>query len=100
MRAKIIYIVLFMLAFNAFHDSFISLIDTSEHTNIVHYVNDNASNAECSEFNEIHSMFHFMAIVSSNKNTQIQFAKKEAIPHLLIQYTSPLTRTSYKPPIV
>ena len=100
MRSKIIYIVVFMLAFNAFHDSFISLIDTREHTDIVHYVQDDASNAECSEFNEIHNMFHFMAILDSAKNTQIDFAKREVIPHLLVQYTPPLRRTSYKPPIV
>lgn len=100
MRTKIIYVVIFMLSFSVFHDSFISLIDTSKHKDIVHYVNDDISNAECSEFNEIHNMFHFMAIVSSSKNTQMQFAKSEAIPHLLVQYTSPLTRTSYKPPIV
>lgn len=100
MRTKIIYVVIFMLSFSAFHDSFLSLIETSEHKDIVHYVNDDVSSSECSEFNEIHNMFHFMAIVSSSKNTQVQFAKSEAIPHLLIQYTSPLTRTSYKPPIV
>ncbi len=99
MRSKIIYVVLFMLAFSAFHDSFISLIDTNEHTDIVHYVNDDVSSSECSDFSEIHSMFHFMAILSSAKNTQIHFDKREAIPHLLVQYTSPLTRTSYKPPI-
>ena len=100
MRSKMIYVVIFMLSFSAFHDSFILLIDTSEHNDIVHYVNDDASSSECSEFNEIHNMFHFMAIVSSSKNTQMQFAKSETIPHLLVQYTSPLTRTSYKPPIV
>ncbi len=100
MRSKIIYVVVFMLAFSAFHDSFISLIDTREHTDIVHYVHDDVSSSECSEFNEIHSMFHFMAIVSSSKNTQIDFDKREVIPHLLVQYTPPLTRTSYKPPIV
>jgi len=99
MRSKIIYVVLFMLAFSAFHDSFISLIDTRGHTDIVHYVQDDVSSSECSEFSEIHSMFHFMAIVPSTKHTQIDFAKNEAIPHLLIQYTPPLTRTSYKPPI-
>ncbi len=100
MQSKIIYIVLFMLAFSAFHDSFISLIDTREHTDIVHYVQDDVSNSECNEFNEIHNMFHFMAILSSPKNTQIDFDKNEAIPHLLVQYTPPLTSTSYKPPIV
>lgn len=89
-----------MLAFSAFHDSFISLVDRGEHTDIVHYVQDDVSSSECSEFNEIHNMFHFMAILSSSKNTQIDFAKREFIPHLLVQYTPPLKRTSYKPPIV
>ena len=98
MQSKIIFIVLFMLSFSIFHDSFISLIEKNEHTEIVHNICDEVSNSECAEFNEIHSMFHFMAIVTPYKESQVQLAKRETIPHLLAQYTPPLKKTSYKPP--
>ncbi len=100
MRSKIIFTLLFMLSFSVFHDSFISLLDINEHTEIVHYMNDESPSSDCAEFNEIHSMFHFMAIVTPHKESQIQFAKRETIPHLLAQYTPPLKKTSYKPPTV
>ena len=100
MRSSIIFIVLFMLSFSVFHDSFISLIEKNEHTEVVHNICDEASNTECAEFNEIHSMFHFMAIMIPYKECQIQLAKREAIPHILAQYTPPHKRTSYKPPSI
>ena len=100
MQSKIIFVVLFMLSFSVFHDSFISLIEKNEHTDIVHYMSDEAPSPECVEFNEMHSMLHFMAILTTYKEMQVQLAKTKSIPHLLIQYTSPLEKTSYKPPIV
>ena len=99
MQSKIIFVVLFMLSFSVFHDSFISLLNKSEHANSVHHMSDKSPSPECMEFNEIHNIFHFMAIVSPPNDTQIHFAKKETIPHLTIQYTPPLKKTSYKPPI-
>ena len=98
MQSKIIFTILFMLSFSVFHDSFITLLEKSEHTEIVHYMSDEAPSSECAEFNEMHSMFHFMAIVTPYKESQIQLAKRETIPHLLAQYTPPLKKTSYKPP--
>ena len=98
MQSKIIFTLLFMLSFSVFHDSVISLLDKNEHTEIVHYMSDEAPSSECAEFNEMHSMFHFMAIVTPYKESQVQLAKRETIPHLLAQYTPPLKKTSYKPP--
>lgn len=100
MQSKVVFVVLFMLSFSVFHDSFISLIEKNEHTDIVHYMSDEVPSSECTEFNEMHSMLHFMAIVTTHKNEQVQLAKIEGIPHLLIPYTSPFEKTSYKPPIV
>ena len=100
MQSKIIFVVLFMLSFSVFHDSFISLIEKSEHTDIVHYMSNEAPSTECTEVNEIHSMFHFMAIMTPYKNTQVLLTKIESIPHLLIPYTSHFEKTSYKPPII
>jgi len=74
------------------------LLDKSDHREIVHYMSDEVPSSECAEFNEIHSMFHFMAIVTPYKESQIQLAQRETIPHLLAQYTPPHKKTSYTPP--
>lgn len=100
MRSKMMFLVLFMLSFNVFHDSFIALIDKSEHANILQYADEQSPSSECDEFTKMHKMFHFMAIVTSIKNVQVQFAKRENIPHILVQYTPPYKKTSYKPPTV
>ena len=99
MQSKIIFTVLLMLSFSVFHDSFLSLLEKSDHTDLVHYMGSEAASEECAEFNEMHNMFHFMAIVESYTNDQIYVEQKETIPHLLIQYTPPLKKTTYKPPI-
>lgn len=99
MRAKIIFVLLFMLSFTLLHDSFFSLIQKNDHVSVVHYIDDQASSQECIEFNKIHAMFHFIAIVVPYSNRQMLFAKKEHIPHHLVQYTPPLVKTSHKPPI-
>lgn len=99
MQSKIIFVVLFMLSFSIFHDSFISLLDKNEHTSSVHHMSDKIHTSESTELNEIHNIFHFMAIVTPRKNTQIHFAKKETIPHLTTKHTPPIKKTSYKPPI-
>ncbi len=93
------FVVLFMLSFSAFHDTFISVIDKNEHKKIVHYMSDEAPSSECAEFNELHNMFHFMAIVTTYHDILIHLAKRETIPHILLHYVSPLEKTSYKPPI-
>ena len=95
MQSKIIFVILFMLSFNILHDSVMPLIEQD----CTHYVDNTLSDGNSVEFNEIHNMFHFMAIVAPLKNSHVQLAKRENIPHLIIQYTPPLEKTSYKPPI-
>lgn len=100
MQSKIIFVVLFMLSFSVFHDSLMPLLEKNKHTYSVHYMSDTTpTQEEHDDFNEMHIMLHFMAIVTSWSNNQIQFAKNESIPHLLIQYTAPLKKSTYKPPI-
>jgi hypothetical protein len=100
MQSKVIFVVLIMLSFSAFHDSFFSILDNNKHTDVVHYMSDKSISSECTELNEIHSIFHFMAIISTDHSDKLQFVKSETIPHSIIHYTSPLEKTSYKPPIV
>ncbi|WP_309498594.1 hypothetical protein [Sulfurovum sp.] len=98
LRIKIIFVMLFMLSFSVFHDSLMPFFEKNEHKSTVHCLSDATSTQKCADFNEIHSMLHFMAIVTFSKNTQMQFAKREMIPHLLIAYSPPLQKSSYKPP--
>lgn len=100
MQSKVIFFVLLMLSFTIFHDTFISFIEKKEHTNIAHYINDEAPSPECTELNKIHSMFHFMAIVPAYKGIEIQLVKIESIPHRAILYSSLFDKSTYKPPIV
>lgn len=99
MQSKLVFVMLFMLSFSVFHDSFISLIEKEEHTSIVHYMNDQAPSSECADFNEIHNMFHFMAIMTMYQNAQLDLETKQNIAHRFINYTPPLEETSHKPPI-
>ena len=99
MQSKVIFVVLFMLSFSAFHDSFFSILDQNKHTDVVHYMSDKAMSSECTELNEIHGMLHFMAIISTDYSHKLQLVMREVIPHNVIPYTSPLEKTSFKPPI-
>jgi len=98
-QSKVIFVVLIMLSFSTFHDSFFSILDKNKHTDVVHYINDKTISSECTELNEMHSIFHFMAIISTDHSNKLQPVKRESIPHMVIEYTSPLEKTSYKPPI-
>jgi len=40
-----------------------------------------------------------MAIMFHTNYEQIEFLKRETIPHIGMQYSPPLEKTSYKPPI-
>ena len=99
MQSKVIFVVLIMLSFSAFHDSFFSILDKNKHTDVMQYMSDKTISSECTELNEVHSMFHFIAIVSTDYSHKLQLVKRENIPHCIIEYTSPLEETSYKPPI-
>jgi len=99
MKPKIIFVVLFMLAFTVMHDTVMNIVQTNEHTSISHYVNTNVPSQECSDIHEVHSMFHFVGLMMPNKSTFIQLQKEKTPSHNLLQYTLPHKETSYKPPI-
>ncbi|MEA2048839.1 MAG: hypothetical protein U9O64_10395 [Campylobacterota bacterium] len=100
MQSKITFTLLLMLSFTIFHDTFITHFEKHEQTNITHYLNQETSSEACIEYTEIHNMCHFMAIIDTFTNTPIFIVQKESIPHLLIDHTPPLQKTSHKPPIV
>lgn len=100
MRSKTVLILLFILSFNILHDSFIMIVEQNEHAGITHYVDSEKLSPECNELNEIHNMFHFMAIIAIRNEKVMMPPKKERLTHYLLQYSPPHTQTSYKPPIV
>ena len=100
MRSKIMVVLLFMLFFTLLHDSFISLVEKNDHVSSIHCIGDKAPSSDCKELNKIHGMFHFIAIVTPYSSVQVEFAKKEYMPHYLVRYTPPFLKTSNKPPIV
>ena len=99
MKSKVIYVVLFMLAFTVMHDSVMNIVQTDEHTGISHYVNADATVQEYTEINEVHNMFHFVGLMIPYKGTFAQLQKEKTLSHNLLQYTIPYKETSYKPPI-
>ncbi len=100
MRSKTVLILLLILSFNILHDSFIAIVEQNGHTGITHYVDGENLSPECDELNEIHNMFHFMAIITTHYEKVMIPLKKERLTHYLLQYSPPHTQTSYKPPIV
>ena len=100
MRSKTVLILLLILSFNVLHDSFIVIVEQNGHTGITHYVDNEKLSPECDELNEIHNMFHFMAIIATHNEKVMIPSKKERLTHYLLQYSPPHTQTSYKPPIV
>jgi len=100
MQSKIIFFIIFMLSFSVFHDAVLPLLDKNGHNHIVHTVGDKLSSSDCNNFNDVHNMLHFVAIVDDYNNKQIEFARKKFIQHRLIHYSPPPAKTAYKPPIV
>lgn len=99
MQSKIIFLVLMMLSFSIFHDSFFAIIDKNPHTDIVHYMDNKTKSLECTELNEVHSMCHFIAIITNKLSYKFQLTNRENIPHRTSLYASFLKKTTFKPPI-
>ena len=76
-----------MLSFTVAHDTVINIMQPDEHTSFTHYIDENVQSQECNSdgMDEIHSMLHFEALVSSCSNSFIQppTKKQSLIIHLL-----------------
>ena len=99
MRSKVIFVLLFMLSFTVMHDTVINIVQTNEHSNVSNYVTAEIAAQECADINEVHSMFHFVGLITPYKNTFIQLQNEKTLSHNLLQYTLLHKETSYKPPI-
>ena len=99
MRSKIIFSLLFVLSFSIMHDTVIDMLETDDRVTVAHYVNLDTTMQECGDIHEVHSMFHFVGVMTPHKSLLLQFQKEIIFPHNLLQYTLPHKETSYKPPI-
>ncbi|SFV71647.1 hypothetical protein MNB_SV-13-871 [hydrothermal vent metagenome] len=100
MHKIITFMLLFMLSFSMAHDSVISLLKHEKYPNISQINIDLTLDKSCEGFNEIHNMFHFMAIVTAIKTYYPHFPTNIILQTLTTQAPSPLQESAYKPPIV
>jgi len=101
MRSKLMIVLLFILSFNILHDSVITLVDQPHKTTqtVIHEKGDLDDTVQYFALNDIHDMFHFIAIISGIGDKINQDQITEAFIHYLTPYTSPYFETSLKPPI-
>lgn len=100
MQSRITFVVLFMLAFTVAHDTVINIMHTNEHTSSSHYVDKDIQSQECDSIDEMHGMFHFVALMTPYKNNFIQFPTEKTLSQYTLQYTALHKEPSYKPPTV
>lgn len=99
MRSKVIFVVLFMLAFTVIHDTIMNMVETNKNTSVSHYVKTNLPSQESGDIHEVHSMFHFVGLMMPYKSDFVLLQKEKMHAHNLLQYTLRHKETSYKPPI-
>ncbi len=99
MRSKIIFLLLIVLSFSIMHDTAINMLESDDKVTIAHYANPDTNPQECGDIHEMHSLFHFVGLMTPYKSTFLYFQKERTLSHNLLQYTPPHKETSYKPPI-
>jgi hypothetical protein len=99
MQSKIIFVVLFMLTFTVVHDTVINIIHNDEHVSSAHYVHENVQSQECDSMDELHDMFHFVALVDTCKHSFIPLHTAQVPSFYTLLFTPPYKDPTYKPPI-
>jgi len=92
--------MLFMLSFNIFHDSFLYIIKKGHTPHSTQYIETQNSSNDSLEFNNIHQLLHFVAIIEVHINKYTISISKEHISIKLAQYRPPFKQNSIKPPII
>lgn len=64
MRNKTLYVLLFAITFSIKHDTFISLLHLHDNIQTSKYADGIHMTEKVIDIQEIHSMFHFLAVVS------------------------------------
>jgi len=98
-RSKIIFFIITMLSFVMLHDTVLSVIDHNEPISVV----SKSETASCSTGTEaaydLHSLFHFVALVGTLLPSIDADAEEQMISHVLLRQTLPCRQTIIKPPI-
>ena len=100
MQSKTIFIVLFMLSFTVMHDTVINMLNSNETLPVSSYVESQDKTNEHTDIHDIHSMFHFMALLTDTYATLKPLETEDVFSHYVFQYLSPYLKNNIKPPIV
>jgi hypothetical protein len=85
--------------FNIAHASFIAANDHCDHESVSEYIGEMSQSQECDDLCDIHHLFHFSAIITSETVifTTLRYTKQP--DSKLLAYHPPFKRTEQKPPI-
>jgi hypothetical protein len=100
MQSKLTYIVVLLaLMFNIAHASLIAAEDHCVHKGISEYIGEMSQNQECDDLCDIHHLFHFSAIITSETIVFTTPKYTEQPDSELLSYHPPFSKTENKPPI-
>lgn len=99
MQSKIIFLVLFMLSFTVMHDTLICMIDDNKGLPVSEYVKNTKQINDVSEVQEMHDIFHFIALVSGTYISLEPLKSGNTFSGYVFQYALLSLKNSTKPPI-
>jgi len=99
MRAKIVFLVVFMLSFVIVHDTVLTLIDQNQ--KVVASISSDCDTVSKTSMNthQMHSMFHFVALVTTVSASMDMVLNRQSIAYYTPEYILPYKKSIIKPPI-
>jgi len=97
MRAKIVFLVVFMLSFVIVHDTVLALIDQNQ--KVVASISSDCDTVSKTSMNthQMHSMFHFYGY--GFKSSMDMVLNRQSIAYYTQEYILPYKKSIIKPPI-
>ena len=100
MRSKVIFFVIMMLSFVIVHDTVLALVDRHKKITMATVSANLSSHSDKSaKIQDMHSMFHFVALISSDTLPIDIYDNKTVISYAIPQQTLSRKKTIIKPPI-
>ena len=100
MRSKIVFLVVFMLSFIVVHDTVLTMIDQNKKIGVASSLKSCTVSEQSTDIHQIHNLFHFVALVSTELPSMDIHAKKQTIEYYIPEYILPYKKSIIKPPIV
>jgi len=94
------FLLLLSLLFNIAHATVIAIEDSCDHETVSEYLMEQSSASECGDLCDMHHLFHFVAILTTQNIDFDTSAKSKQPTQKNTLYTPPFEETSIKPPIV